>query len=127
VGFGDVDLNFKAVEAGYYNVYFGDLSGVHHESLTRGVTAEEVEYLQLNRLHHETIEEERLMFRDKGYFGQIAAASLKIQLPELFCVPSQTIKPLRYKVVDRLNSWAKKLMPNFLHFAGKRVLSQFTR
>ena len=126
VGFGDVDLNLKAIEAGYVNVYFGDLIGIHHESLTRGVTAEELEYMQLNRLHRQSIEEERLFFRDKSYFHSLCNAGLLVQFPDHFLARMIPPKPLRYKLVDRLNSWSNSITPA-LRKPIRNLLARLTR
>jgi hypothetical protein len=42
--FGDVDLCAKALERGYRNYYFGTLTGIHHESTSRGHVTEEAEF-----------------------------------------------------------------------------------
>ena len=42
-GYGDVDTCMRALDAGYRNYYLGSLSGIHHESISRGVTNEDLE------------------------------------------------------------------------------------
>ena len=42
--FGDVDMCLRAVEAGYRNYYMGTLSGIHHESKSRGRAEEDIDF-----------------------------------------------------------------------------------
>ena len=42
--FGDVDICLRALEAGYRNYYLGSLTAIHHESKSRGVANEDLEF-----------------------------------------------------------------------------------
>lgn len=53
IAYNDVELCFKLVEKGYYNVLRNDVKLVHHESISRGydVSPEKAERLRLEREH----------------------------------------------------------------------------
>jgi GT2 family glycosyltransferase len=80
--FGDVDICLRALEAGFRNYYLGSLSGIHHESISRGLVDEEFEYIVLN-----------------GRQGQTIAAWRQRDLHR--SGPWTSRLPLRYRLADR--------------------------
>ena len=52
---GDADLCLRALDAGYRNYYFGSLTGIHHESISRGHVNEDIEYSALHERHGKII------------------------------------------------------------------------
>jgi len=53
--FGDVDICLRALDAGYRNFYLGSLEGIHHESLSRGFSTEDIEVARFHERHGQTI------------------------------------------------------------------------
>lgn len=124
--FGDVDLCARALEAGYRNYYFGSLSGLHHESKSRGRVAEDVEFAALHERHGATFAAWRLRnlrltrhhawpmriqpweypppppspeaIAHAAYLNALAALQAP-PVPE----PEPAPLPLRYRVADRVN------------------------
>ena len=65
--FGDVDICARALELGYRNYYFGGVSGVHHESKTRGFVTEDLEISALMERHAETFAAWRVRNGSRSY------------------------------------------------------------
>ncbi|CAN5852261.1 hypothetical protein BH23PLA1_BH23PLA1_02350 [soil metagenome] len=146
-GFGDVDLCARALEQGYRNYYLGTLTGIHHESKSRGRVTEEVEFSALHERHGQTFAYWRL--RNLTITEQYAwprpnlnALPLPLPSPPPSPLPppmrieaapegvdraleppaaSPIELPLRYRVADRLNRMLKGL-PGPVHWLAKRVL-----
>ena len=65
--YGDVDMCLRALDAGYRNYYLGSLSGIHHESESRGSTNEDFEYSVLFERRSRTIAAWRLRHLRRSY------------------------------------------------------------
>ncbi len=52
---GDADICLRALDAGYRNYYLGSLTGIHHESISRGNVNEDVEYSAFHERHGQII------------------------------------------------------------------------
>ncbi len=59
-GYSDVNACLRALEAGLRNYYLGSLTGIHHESKSRGVANEDLEFSTLYERHGRTIASWRL-------------------------------------------------------------------
>ncbi len=53
--FGDVDICLRALKAGFRNYYLGSLIGIHHESISRGLVDDDLEFSVLHERHGQTI------------------------------------------------------------------------
>lgn len=67
-GYGDVEMCLRALEAGYRNFYLGSLSGIHHESKTRGMSSnEDLDTAYLYERRGQTIARWRLRHLHRSY------------------------------------------------------------
>ena len=113
--YGDVDLCARALEAGYRNYYFGTLAAVHHESKTRGQTAEEIEFTALHEQHAAAFASWRLRdltLAERHVWPIPAPISAPPPAPEprLIVVERMpAVLPLRYRLADALNASVKRL------------------
>ena len=124
--FGDVDMCLRAVEAGYRNYYMGTLSGIHHESKSRGRAEEDIDFSFLYERCGRTIASWRHWHLNRSYRYawplQVYAWNYSPALPEqdtslvTASVPhtsraeriAATTLPLRYRVADRINGALKR-------------------
>ena len=111
--YGDVDLCARALEAGYRNYYFGTLAAVHHESRTRGQTAEEIEFTALHEQHAATFASWRLRdltHAERHVWPIPAPAAPPAPEPRVVVVEVMpSVLPLRYRVADAVNSSIRRL------------------
>jgi GT2 family glycosyltransferase len=95
-GYGDIDLCFRAIAAGYRNFYLGSVEGIHHESRTRKTQSEELEQALINERHG-------LLFstwRTRSYARPVAKGEESSWLQ----------RPLRYRIADAVNDALKRLI-----------------
>jgi GT2 family glycosyltransferase len=100
-GFGDVDINVRAIKAGYRNLYLGSVGGIHHESKTRKDFCEDLEQVILYERNADQIQP--LMLRQLGY-----DTFLGLQTGAAWFA-----KPLRYRIADRVNNALKSILGPF--------------
>jgi GT2 family glycosyltransferase len=109
--YGDVDLQARALELGYRNFYFGTLSGTHNESTTRGRASEECQFLALHQRHAGVISAWKLgSFRLslQEWTTAVERAPAPVPVPEPVCPPASPVRPLRYRLADRMNQALKR-------------------
>ena len=100
--FGDVDICLRALEADFRNYYLGTLSGVHHESVSRGLVVEDFEYRALHERHGETIATWRCRHL---YRSQTSS-----ELPPWAAVASGSRRPMRYRIADMIAGTLKTVL-----------------
>ena len=96
-GYGDVDICLRAGKLGLKCHYFGTLSGIHHESISRSRINESIEFLYIHEKHSAELAKWRFRsfeFSQTGYSEWTAQSHNR---------------PLRYKVADNINSKLKYL------------------
>jgi hypothetical protein len=116
-GFGDIDIQARALEQGYHNFYYGTLLGTHHETKSRGWNNEDYENVALHARHAQVISSWKL----RGYTVSLqswppaaasAVAPLTVTQAEADVPPPIAI-PLRYKLADRMNVALKRTLGPF--------------
>jgi GT2 family glycosyltransferase len=122
--YGDVDIQARALEMGLHNFYFGTLVGTHHESKSRGRTAEELEFLALHERHAAVISHWKLRgFRLALATWPAERATAEVAepvppadppAPEQGPAVAAPPLPLRYRLADRINGVLKHV-PGPLH------------
>ncbi|QEH32816.1 Putative glycosyltransferase EpsH [Aquisphaera giovannonii] len=107
-GFGDVDISLRALAAGYRHYYLGSLEGVHHESLSRGSSNEDVEFSTLHERHGRVIAEWRMrhLFRAARHPWPVASP---LQGAGVEAVHPAGM-PLRYRIADRAANALRRLL-----------------
>jgi len=115
-GFGDVDINLKALEAGLTNFYLGTISGIHHESKTRTPSSEDLEFANLHLHHFAAIQDQRV--NQLAYDLHVIWSQMDLQSTQWRELP------MRYRVADKINNSLKsKLAPfhRIIKFGAKKL------
>ena len=127
-GYGDVDMCLRALEAGYHNYYLGSLSGIHHESKSRGLTNEDIETSFLYQRNGSTIAAWRLWHLNRSARHAWPLVVLRLddsrasllqdqhgRMPSMASGDgtSPTVAPLRHRLADRLNGALKLVLGPF--------------
>jgi GT2 family glycosyltransferase len=95
-GYGDIDLCFRAIAAGYRNFYLGSVEGIHHESRTRQTQSEELEQALINERHGPLFS----TWRTRSYARPVARGE----------EASWFERHLRYRIADAVNDALKRLI-----------------
>ena len=122
--FGDVSMCLKALDAGYRNYYLGSVTGIHHESKSRGTADEDIEFTFLYERLGGVIASSRLLDLNRSYRFAWPLQVLDWNYPPLpaheLGSPAVAVRhvldtnraatislPLRYRLADRLNGALK--------------------
>lgn len=108
-GFGDVDINLRALAAGLTNHYYGTLEGVHHEGFTRGRTCEDAEIAALHEHHAATLAHWRLRQLAFDLQPRWAFRTGGLSAEE------RAVRPLRYRIADGLNEALRRALGGGWH------------
>lgn len=109
----DLDYCAKAIEAGYRSYYFGTLAAVQHGPDRLDLPPNrEFELAALQERHARTLATWRLriLVHAVDPIWPIAPTSVEPAEPRVVEVPVSGPKPMRYKMVDSLNSGLKRFL-----------------
>jgi GT2 family glycosyltransferase len=124
-GYGDVDMCLRALGAGFRNYCLGSLSGIHHESKTRGFTNEDLEFSLLHQRNGTIIATWRHWRLNRSHRHAWPLAVDRLNDPRLALQHESTrstlrsspaiseapiSSPLRYRLADRINQVLKRAL-----------------